>query len=43
MVAKIPHSAYDELKPQPAEGLDRDYFIDRNWAIENYLTMIERQ
>lgn len=36
MVATIPRTAYDELKPEPTNSPDRDYVIDRNWAIENF-------
>ena len=43
MVATIPRPAYDELTPEPVESLDRDYFIDRNWAIANYSTMLGSQ
>lgn len=35
MVATIPRAAYDKLAPEPVGNPDRDYFIDRDWAIEN--------
>ena len=40
MVATMPRPAYDELAPEPVKGPDREYFIDRNWAMENYSTML---
>lgn len=43
MVATIPRPAYDELTPEPVESLDKDYFIDRNWAIANYSTVLGSQ
>ena len=43
MVATIPRTAYDELAPEPVGNPDRDYFIDRSWAIENYSMMVKHR
>lgn len=42
-ISTIPRSAYDGLRLLPADGPDRDYFIDRSWAIDNYSRMVERK
>lgn len=43
MVATIPRTAYDRLTPEPVSNPDRDYFIDRDWAIENYSMMVKHR
>ena len=43
MVATIPRTANDELAAEPVVNPDRDYFIDRDWAIENYSMMVKHR
>jgi len=36
----IPRATYDELRSEPRGGQDREYFVDRDWAIENYSSVV---